>query len=643
MANENKNTNKLVSEEDDDPTAELEVLPESASAESVADRDIEAARAVETESDANTFDFDKLENDLGDADKTISRLKSDLKSRAENISKLQFDIEQLRLRWTGLEKEIEVREQITEKLSDELKVAQKKQSKTDKLLLRRTKEIDSLKKTLSRHEQSLEEAAQRLKKASEQEQESDSRAAEIQSKLDVAEERIAALTQESLAERTAKEEAMAQVRSLSDELENHKKELIESRASVSELQQYIDQRKSDWDKQETQRLANEERIDQFHRELEDSRKGLRDGRAIQDDISVRLESIKAERDELLQEIARLRKDAEQREIDRAAENKELAGQQASMLTSKDFEIGELNNQIARTENYADELRRQLQSQLFLTDELETRHKHMEIALVSTNAQARELSDRMEKLVSSNESLAKDNSRLEKEFERELRQMRFELSEAQETIAENESVNAKLTSDLVDTGKISMRLESRLSESEGSNKATITKLNRKLRKLETLNKDLKYKLRNKDNAVTSLLKEITRRSEAIESIGEIEDVIHDLDDRMSEQIDERGISETERITRLLIGKIDGQKLRFPLFKNRLTIGRTGHNDIQIKAPFISRRHAVIVTDGGGTRIVDWGSKNGVYVNTNRIKEQVLRNGDIIMIGTAAFKFEERPKR
>jgi hypothetical protein len=34
---------------------------------------------------------------------------------------------------------------------------------------------------------------------------------------------------------------------------------------------------------------------------------------------------------------------------------------------------------------------------------------------------------------------------------------------------------------------------------------------------------------------------------------------------------------------------------------------------------------------------------VYVNTDRVKEKILKNGDIVTIGTADFKFEERPKR
>jgi len=85
------------------------------------------------------------------------------------------------------------------------------------------------------------------------------------------------------------------------------------------------------------------------------------------------------------------------------------------------------------------------------------------------------------------------------------------------------------------------------------------------------------------------------------------------------------------------------VRFPLFKDRLTIGRTSNNDIQLNEQCISRRHAVIVTENGSTRIVDWGSKNGVYINENRVAEQLLKNGDVVMIGVTEFRYEERPKR
>ncbi len=100
---------------------------------------------------------------------------------------------------------------------------------------------------------------------------------------------------------------------------------------------------------------------------------------------------------------------------------------------------------------------------------------------------------------------------------------------------------------------------------------------------------------------------------------------------------------DQVHRVLIGRIDKQLLRFPLFKNRLTIGRTRTNDIKLSASSISRRHAEILREGSATRIVDRNSRNGVYVNSRRVKEHLLQRGDRIRIGTAEFIYEERPRR
>ena len=113
--------------------------------------------------------------------------------------------------------------------------------------------------------------------------------------------------------------------------------------------------------------------------------------------------------------------------------------------------------------------------------------------------------------------------------------------------------------------------------------------------------------------------------------------------MSEPTEDQSPAAKDRVTRVLIGSIDDQELRFPLFNDRLTIGRSEQNDIQLKVAHISRRHAVVVTEEGSTRVIDWGSKNGVFVNSKRITEHFLKNGDIVTVGTAEFRYEERPKR
>ena len=196
---------------------------------------------------------------------------------------------------------------------------------------------------------------------------------------------------------------------------------------------------------------------------------------------------------------------------------------------------------------------------------------------------------------------------------------------------------------------------RYTETKEKYEEKIQNLEQQANKLRNQLDDYEYKLENKDEAITALMNELANRSESTDSkstdsvdeieiaINEIEDVIDDIDNRLQERNEEQGQTDRERITRLLIGNTEGQELRFPLFKDRLTIGRTANNDIQLDAQFISRQHAVIVTEGDGTKIVDWGSKNGVLVNEKRVAEQVLENGDIVTIGTTDFRYEERRKR
>jgi hypothetical protein len=188
----------------------------------------------------------------------------------------------------------------------------------------------------------------------------------------------------------------------------------------------------------------------------------------------------------------------------------------------------------------------------------------------------------------------------------------------------------------------------LSDSDEQSRARIDELELALKTVTREAQDLEEKLEARSEAINVLLNELARKSEQMESIGEIGDVISDIDERISEQFDEsdeppRAQRPHDRVTRVLVGRIGDKLLRFPLFKDRLTIGRTADNDIQLNAPYISRRHAVVTTDGETTRVIDWGSKNGVHVNSTRVTEHFLSNGDIVTIGNAHFRYEERRKR
>jgi len=524
MANEKNKIKELVPD-DEDPTAELEVIS--------FDDEHDVAAEVDRESDAHTFGLGDDGSSHG-LNVSISELRSDLKSRKKTISRLQFDIEQLRSRWTGLETEIKAREAIVNDLQENIEDLQTTVGRKEKLLRNRNTTIRSLK---------------------------------------------------------------------------------------AEIRQ----------RDEAHRALGEE-----HARLEQQ---LREQQARADDA---LQAKSRELEELGQQFS---EDSPQSPADTPA----IDGR----------EIHDVRGQLSRTERYADDLRIKLKDLAESHDAISRDRDHVAERLARNKQRFRDLSD---ELAASNEQvteLQEEIDALGKGHEEEIRILRFELGEAQNTVTETSDLNSQLASDLMDTRHYKEELERLLRDTEQTSQQRIEELEMNLGKLAESAEEYAEKLESKSTAINVLLSELAKKSEQIEAIGKIEHVIQDIDDRMSERFDEvdeeadydeptdtgsKPVSkERDKITRVLIGNIGEQVLRFPLFKDRLTIGRTADNDIQLKLSYISRRHAVVITDGDKTRVIDWGSKNGVYVNSARVKEHFLTNGDIVAVGNAKFRYEERRKR
>lgn len=87
-------------------------------------------------------------------------------------------------------------------------------------------------------------------------------------------------------------------------------------------------------------------------------------------------------------------------------------------------------------------------------------------------------------------------------------------------------------------------------------------------------------------------------------------------------------------------LNGERKTYPVEARGLRIGRALENDIVLNHAIVSRYHAEIFVNGRDIWVRDTNSRNGVFVNRLRIKEEQLRDGDVVQIGPFELRFEER---
>jgi pSer/pThr/pTyr-binding forkhead associated (FHA) protein len=84
--------------------------------------------------------------------------------------------------------------------------------------------------------------------------------------------------------------------------------------------------------------------------------------------------------------------------------------------------------------------------------------------------------------------------------------------------------------------------------------------------------------------------------------------------------------------------DGERVVTVALKGEWTrIGRSLAADVRFDDPTVSRRHALIVRQPDGVRLLDDRSLNGVFVNGERVDGRTLSDGDEIIVGRYRLVF------
>jgi predicted RNA-binding Zn-ribbon protein involved in translation (DUF1610 family) len=86
---------------------------------------------------------------------------------------------------------------------------------------------------------------------------------------------------------------------------------------------------------------------------------------------------------------------------------------------------------------------------------------------------------------------------------------------------------------------------------------------------------------------------------------------------------------------------GDVVAFALHREWTRIGRSLAADIRFDDPTVSRRHALIVRQPDGLRVLDDRSLNGVFVNGERVEWSTLADSDEIVIGRHHLHFVDVP--
>ena len=596
MASDNKNTNRLARNKSNDDSGRLEVLSVDL-----------IPTDEELEMDLDTFALEDADDEgNGDSEAT---LRSDLRSKDERISSLQYDIEQLRSRWSGLEKEIEARQELTQMLQADLRAAHKSMAAKDR-------KIDALKREIdSAASYTAADSGSTAQSAIEQELEL------LRERADDDTKRIAALEAEL-------DSAIAASKSV-DQPAPTSTEATDGALELEDLTRKYDDRGDE--------LAKNRRM------LERADSELRELRAERGRLDAMLKVARTENVDLKSNLKKARSELSEYRQTQLPDNERLMAEQRGALVNYADRASRLETRLAQSEAYANELREKLADAGEIRDASQMHAANLEKSLSSMTARAEKLDRQLGAARDDIEAVQASSAEEKRRFDEELSSVRHELDQALQTLSTQKTANDELAADLRDAIEVRQSLEHKLEEIEQEQARRIEKLRERTDALTADLEEAEKKITNKDNAITALLNELASKSKSIESIDEIESAIQDLDGRMSERIEAHADPDRDRPTRVLTGHIDGQEIRFPLFKDRLTIGRTAQNDIQLRAQYVSRRHAVLLVDEEGTKIVDWGSKNGVYVNKARISERALNTGDAITIGAAEFVYEERPRR
>lgn len=326
--------------------------------------------------------------------------------------------------------------------------------------------------------------------------------------------------------------------------------------------------------------------------------------------------------------AHLRRDIVSRELDAARSriveleaDTKIAFAVRSELASKTQDLDRTDAQIAALTTQVDTLKKTLDRQtVFLAgrEELLQATQKMLDDLQAIGISLREEAEASRATISSLESVQREQAD-------QLRTTIAELGSARRQVAQQLPAIHELEQGLSARESLAHDLRNELRTAQDE-RAIIAG---QLEKSRVRNKKMARDIFARDQRINALKADLAVHMETLAAIR------HDVN-RMSGPAAEAAVESVQRVLEP-VGH-DGD----PIMLNRkvMTLGRTEDNDVCIPSKLVSRHHARLLIGPNAVIVEDAGSTNGCFINDRQIDQQLMGEGDILMLGDLKYRLASR---
>ncbi len=552
-----------------------------------------------------------------------------------SLGRLEEDLQRLQRTWADVEKQLAARDAEISYMNDErdLHIAAFKslQSELDLQL----DENDALVEKVEVIEAKLAAAEQRVNAHDDIIIERDQAIAKLRGEAERAAATICELQAECEKLRADIEQRVAERSTAERDHAAAARRLVELKTEYQGLEAYIDGRKRHWDELTKQ-------LDDYRDALVGMRDELEARERIIADHDHEKSKLSLEIDGLRQQCAEL----DGRRAERELANKELN----QLLGEKGCEVEQLRKERDDARVGSEAMVARMQDQRIRIHNLEHEVSELGCKLKEIRETAdREVSEARRQARTEVSGYAKQLTETRDTIEQLTRQSEHtgrrlddaqaEIKRSGQALVQLRETNQALEKRLIEEVERSGQLGDELSASRAAH-AQIRE------EFEAFQNNMEERLEANADLIAKLETELEMRTAAIEllesnadKLGAINENVNKLDQKIVQGVQSSERSAVMRGRTLMLAVEGMPKIRFPIYKPCMTIGRSSESDIRLRRKYISRLHARLTEDETGVRIEDLGSKNGLYINEQPVRESYLHDGDIVDIGEVKLCYLE----